>query len=355
MDKLNELGFVNFWGITPCINILYGEESLLKARFTNKLKSKTETDNDISKDTNKEKEILNKNSNSNGTSNANADDTNIRYKDKINLLNKFANLGLIKQPELSKAPEQNSEEGLNFLLSNTSDMRHVLKTLSFLVEYCNKNYYEILGINTTNTNSKINLPFPKLDLNFYIYEYFSENIVRFILLVDLITNKNYTNIEKIDMFLEIYGNTLLAEKSDAFINSRINKLNDLIYKKKPNKQREESDNDIDLNDLFSFENLHFREVDDLKEIIDSYSEKVDFNIEKLREERMRFLFKDRFDYKENMVDWDYQMKMKKFLDYMGYVIYKRFRIDGISFIRQNVKYNKPNKTLSSYIPGRSVR
>ena len=36
MDKLNELGFQNFWGVTPAIDIFYGEEAEIIKKWAGK-------------------------------------------------------------------------------------------------------------------------------------------------------------------------------------------------------------------------------------------------------------------------------------------------------------------------------
>lgn len=36
-------------------------------------------------------------------------------------------------------------------------------------------------------------------------------------------------------------------------------------------------------------------------------DKLEFDIVKLRDQRLRFMFKERYDYRANLVDWDYSM------------------------------------------------
>lgn len=37
--------------------------------------------------------------------------------------------------------------------------------------------------------------------------------------------------------------------------------------------------------------------------------KVDFDMEKLRDQKLRYLFKERYDYRANLVDWDYNANL----------------------------------------------
>jgi dynein assembly factor 3 len=289
MDKLNELGFVNFWGITPSLNAFYGENEIIEKLINNKLEEK---ETRLDKKENEKIAIL--------------------EKDRISLL-----------------------------ISNANDIRHILKTLFNLNEKAEKM--------NLNNNCKDNSELINLDI--YVYETFQENIVRMLVFFDLILNSDLNNIEKIDMFLEIYANCLVTEKTHTYLHNSIKRLTDLIYGTKVEKK---DDQLINLQELIDFSFLGYKDIDNFKDILDSYNKDTKFDIEKLREERLRFLYKDRYDSRENLVDWDYQMKTKKNVDHLGYNCYKRFRMNGVAFEKHNIKYNKPNKTLSSYIPGRSV-
>ena len=62
--------------------------------------------------------------------------------------------------------------------------------------------------------------------------------------------------------------------------------------------------------LKSFVNLKllkFEDRDDLSEIVQSWSIKVPMDMEKQRENKLRYMLKDRYDYRSNMVDWDFSM------------------------------------------------
>lgn len=289
MDKLNELGFVNFWGVTPAINAFYGEDELL------------------------EKPI-------------------------------FSSLESLKLDLVESTTKINNT--INLLIANAIDIRHILKTLSCI-------YAKVDKLKLSYDNSDKN-NIEKINIDFYIYETFPENIVRLIVFFELILNSELNNIEKVDMFLEIYANCLVTEKTHTYLHNAIKRLTDLLYGEKVEKKEEKEEKTLNLHELLDFSFLGYKDLDNFKDILDSYNKDTKFDIEKLREERLRFLFKDRYDSRENLIDWDYQMKTRKNVDHIGYNCYKRFRMNGVAFEKHNIKYNKPNKTLSSYIPGRSV-
>lgn len=65
-----------------------------------------------------------------------------------------------------------------------------------------------------------------------------------------------------------------------------------------------------LNKFIDFSNLSFREIDEISQILKAYDLRVPFDIEKYRDDRLRYHYKDRYDYRDNLIDWDYVYKLK---------------------------------------------
>lgn len=61
----------------------------------------------------------------------------------------------------------------------------------------------------------------------------------------------------------------------------------------------------------NFSTLKFKERDDLEEVISSYYENHPFDIEQQRDMRLRAHFKDRYDARKNIIDWDFSFYVKK--------------------------------------------
>lgn len=80
-------------------------------------------------------------------------------------------------------------------------------------------------------------------------------------------------------------------------------------------------------------NLNFREKDEITEIFKAYDLRVPFDIEKYRDDRLRYHFKDRYDFRENMVDWDYVYKLKE--NVFKFVLF-RLRLFIINIIQNSV-------------------
>ena len=126
MDILNSIGFVNFWGVTPCINLVETEEEQIK---------------------------------------------NTSIKDPFNIL-----------------------------ISNSNDLRHFIYTI-----------YKLFV-------SQKEKGIEHRPINFYIHEDHLEILCRDLLFIHLITDRNKSIIERVEMLMELYGNTLLPSRTIDYIN-----------------------------------------------------------------------------------------------------------------------------------------
>lgn len=64
-------------------------------------------------------------------------------------------------------------------------------------------------------------------------------------------------------------------------------------------------NVLAINDFVDLEELKYKERDDLSDIINTWRSSVPFAMEKHRDQRLRFHYKTRYDYRRNLIDWDY--------------------------------------------------
>lgn len=89
-------------------------------------------------------------------------------------------------------------------------------------------------------------------------------------------------------------------------------------------------------------------------MISSYYNIHPFDIEKLRDERLRHLFATRYDVRKNVCDWDYQFDVKELVPLMHVQDYKDWRLQGLAYELRLAQNTIPNRTMGSYIPGKSV-
>lgn len=62
--------------------------------------------------------------------------------------------------------------------------------------------------------------------------------------------------------------------------------------------------------------MRFKERDELENVISSYYNVHPFDIEKMRDDRLRHFFKERYDWRRNLVDWDYSFEIKPLVPLM---------------------------------------
>ena len=252
MDILNSIGFVNFWGVTPCINLVETEEELIK---------------------------------------------NISIKDPVNIL-----------------------------ISNSNDLRHFIYTV----------YKLFVAQKEKNIEHR--------PINFYIHEDHLEVLCRDLLFLHLITDRNKSIIERVEMLMELYGNTLLPSRTIDYINVVYKLLISFICKDK---------NCAPVyKDILDLSCLTHKQIDSMQEIFSSYDSKYPYDIEKYRNDRVRYCMKDRYDYRKNLYDWDYNMNIQNFAPIIRLRYYIYWRENGIAFVMRINQYKFPNRTLACYIEGK---
>ena len=104
----------------------------------------------------------------------------------------------------------------------------------------------------------------------------------------------------------------------------------------------------------NFSTLKFKERDELEDVVSSYYENHPFDIEKLRDDRLRSHFRERYDARKNVIDWDFSFYVKKLAAEINNREYMQWRMQGIAYETRLASNTMPNRTFSSYVPGRSV-
>jgi dynein assembly factor 3, axonemal len=102
------------------------------------------------------------------------------------------------------AQDEDSRD-LNILISECGDIRHLMRTLA-------ENLPTREGIKRTGT------------LNIYIHEKQRECLCRDILFLTLICEKQLSMRERQEMFLDLYGNSMIRDKSANYIENLVKEL-----------------------------------------------------------------------------------------------------------------------------------
>lgn len=81
--------------------------------------------------------------------------------------------------------------------------------------------------------------------------------------------------ERKEIFLDLYGNTMIRDKTAEYLESKVKELIQLVT--------EDDRCQSPLIDLVSFSGLRFKDRDEMEDIISSYLKKHPFDIETLRD------------------------------------------------------------------------
>jgi len=232
---------------------------------------------------------------------------------------------LLPRQESSAKCEEVSEEPYHVLISGAADLRHVLKTLS------------------ARTLRRGSDGLAERPLHLHIHEMAVETLARHVLLL-LIANDTRVPIrERAEVFLSVFGNSLVREKDAEVVADWVPELLNLIT----------DESSHPLAKVFDFTSLKFQARDEVTDVFKGWKKNVQFDVESLREQRLRGYYRDRFDYRVNLLDWDWNACIKQVAPLVHWQQYKEFGLSGVSFETRLGTYNAPNRTLASYIDGRS--
>ncbi|ORX50011.1 hypothetical protein BCR36DRAFT_327461 [Piromyces finnis] len=214
--------------------------------------------------------------------------------------------------------DKDNKDDLNMLLVAPADPRHIIKTMARAWRYNNK------------------------FLNFYLMETQTSVLARDIILLSIILDwsENIGIQERVELFLEIYGNICVREKTEKFIKERAYDLIRTITDSDETKSK--------LSKIIDVSNLKFRERDDLEFVFKFWrSPKKNYEIQKYWDYRLRAFYKRRFDYIENVCDWDYQMKLNPRADMINLKEFTKWRRTGQAFEVRETLYDRPNKVTAT--------
>lgn len=100
--------------------------------------------------------------------------------------------------------KNDDDRDINVLLSEVSDIRHILKTLSDA------------------------LPLPngprQHTLNLYLHDKQLEILARALLFLTLICETGYAKRERMELFMDLYANCKIRDKTDAYLQGAVNEL-----------------------------------------------------------------------------------------------------------------------------------
>lgn len=223
------------------------------------------------------------------------------------------------------------------LLSGSYDLRHVFESIVAFGKHVHPPSGSSLPSSEGCTEG---LRFHGLE--FTVHEDQIATVGRQLLLFALALDDSLGFRERTETFLEVFGNLRFREPVIDAVDRCARTAIDLVARQQG-----------PLVGLVDVSALKFKERDELEAVLRSYfkpaslaSAQCDCDV--FWDERLRNQYKDRYDYRENLVDWDLQMVLKEKASILHPLLFSRWRMTGQAFEYRNLNENSyvwPNRTI----------
>ena len=167
----------------------------------------------------------------------------------------------------SYSNKESEVDAINILLVHPCDPRHIIHTIS---RQC------VRG--SKGSDSRI---------RFYVLEPQVEILARAMVLLYIFFEKEIPIRHRAALFLEVFGNTLIQEKTESTLQEIGKKLIEVVYGDKCGGS---------LGDILDLTSLKHRDRDLLVDTFRSLGKDVTFDIATLRDHRLRGYYQDRYDW-----------------------------------------------------------
>lgn len=204
---------------------------------------------------------------------------------------------------------------LNILIVGSTDARHILKTLS-------KSYRH-----------------ETIEINIYVVELSMELVARQILFLNIALQPMEAMgfYQKIKIFMELFGNTLVRPAIAKYLTSKAGQLVEMIT---------DLDYCYTVMKNINLDNLKYTERDYLEILFKYWCASDPFFICELWDRRVRKFLTVRYDAKMGVFDWDLHMRLHSAgANQICPQEYKHWRETGVGFTWLDSDVSKPNRTL----------
>jgi len=299
-DGTDAVGFIQFWGNSPAIDLLGSDPQA--AAFGPAAVGTSPG------------QMYTNNSKKDETTDSNVEATEADNEDEPTCTVVGETTDTEQEPEPSPLPE----DQVNVLITGGADVRHVVKSLA--------RWRSVEG---------------RPRLRFFLHERHHEVLARHLLFLQIVNNRALPVRERMETFLSLYGNTLVRERDESYLAEIAAEFVELV-----------TDNSLHpLAEIVDLTHLKYRDRDVLQDIFKGWLKDVPFDIEALREQRCRGYYRERFDYRKNLMDFDYQNYIKPKAGIINWFHYKEFGFTGVAFETRLASYSNPNRSLASYTEG----
>eukprot|EP00873_Tetraselmis_striata_P008924 jgi/Tetstr1/429188/TSEL_019141.t1 len=195
-------------------------------------------------------------------------------------------------------------------------------------------------------------------LEFFVHEADPEVLARHLLLLAVLLDEGYPVRDRVEMFLEVHGNALLSERTAVYLEGRAKAVEGMVMALNAGGAIAEG-----FGAMLDISMLKFEQRDLLAEALRRNSRKVEYDMAKAWDARVRKLYGDRYDARRNLVDWDYHMRLqqeerKDGMDIgKGHIVhfthFREWRLHGVAYELRDIVYTEANRSLVSTAYGRT--
>jgi hypothetical protein len=159
-------------------------------------------------------------------------------------------------------------------------------------------------------------------IEYYIHETSPLTVARALLLLYVLSDVSVGGVrERAEIFLSLYSNVVVRERDIQYIRNTSKTLIDILT--------ESGNSGASFRDFVDFSHLKLRERDAIQATLERWRschvQSTAFH------DRLVNFFKTRFDYRENLLDWQYHTTAKLACSVLHWAEYKRFGMTGVAF------------------------
>ena len=218
-----------------------------------------------------------------------------------------------------KSNNSSTAEPIKILLLHPGDIRHILTTISRRRRHKHLN---------------------RRPIHFYVLESPMEVISRNLVMLELLNDYEVPIRQRANAFLEVLGNAKVQVRTGKYLEQLGYQVQQLLATGKGR-----------LENLLDFSNLKYKERDQLEDCLKQYSRRTIFDMESLRDHRMRGLYAERYDARKSLSDWDWHAGIKPTASIIHVKLFKEWRLSGIAFEFGDQSYTESNRTMMTYVEG----
>ena len=210
-------------------------------------------------------------------------------------------------------------------------------------------------------------------IQLHIHEEEPEALARHLLLLGILLDSSLTAKDRLQTLLEVHGNALVRQRTSEYIEERGRAIESLLVDlgsgssaREAAAMRSKAGDEAGacLASILDVSMLKFQDRDRIVESLQKYRRQTEYDMVKAWDTRSRKLYGDRYDFRRNMIDWDYHMRLMACgtpfpgLDpNLGSIVhfhhFRHWRMHGVAYELRDSNYSHANRTMLTTAYGRT--